>query len=51
MKRYVAAIVKRHDFPTEWGQREKRTQSTSTIMAEKQIWPCKRRGGEKAYFL
>lgn len=24
MKGYVAAILKRHDFPTEWGQRESR---------------------------
>ena len=37
MKGYVAAILKRHDFPTEWGRRESKNQSADTIVAEKQM--------------
>lgn len=50
MKAYVASILKRHDFPAEWGRGRAETQSANTIVAEKQIWPCKGRGEKSLFF-
>lgn len=50
MKGYVAAILKRHDFPAEWGQTESRNPISQYNCGRETDLALERERGEKLIF-